>query len=160
MSCPLHPHDVSLSFGLWACACHVCSVMFNSLWLHELSPARVFCLWDFPGKNTGVGCHCLLQGIFLTRDQTHISCIVRWILYYWAIKEDFGLWERILKTLLWMSPKQPFPIVLCTHSDVSTVLSFFFRTVMTQFLWLSWEGENHHRVITRHVWATWGVSTV
>ena len=23
---------------------------------------------DFPGKNTGVGCHTLLQGIFLTRE--------------------------------------------------------------------------------------------
>ena len=24
-------------------------------------------LWDFPGKNTRVGCHFLLQGIFLTQ---------------------------------------------------------------------------------------------
>ena len=23
--------------------------------------------WDFPGKNTGAGCHFLLQGIFLTQ---------------------------------------------------------------------------------------------
>ena len=23
--------------------------------------------WDFPGKNTGVGCHVLLQGIFPTQ---------------------------------------------------------------------------------------------
>ena len=27
-------------------------------------PTRLLCLWDFPGKNTGVGCHFLLQGIF------------------------------------------------------------------------------------------------
>ena len=26
--------------------------------------ALLFCPWDFPGKNTGVGCHFLLQGIF------------------------------------------------------------------------------------------------
>ena len=32
----------------------------------ECSPARLLCPWDFPGKNTGVGCHFLLQGIFLT----------------------------------------------------------------------------------------------
>ena len=25
------------------------------------------CPWDFPGKNTGVGCHLLLQEIFLTQ---------------------------------------------------------------------------------------------
>jgi len=28
---------------------------------------RLFCPWDFPGKNTGVGCHFLLQRIFLTQ---------------------------------------------------------------------------------------------
>ena len=27
-------------------------------------PARLLCPWDFPGKNTGVCCHALLQGIF------------------------------------------------------------------------------------------------
>ena len=29
--------------------------------------ARLLCPWDSPGKNTGVGCHFLLQGIFLTQ---------------------------------------------------------------------------------------------
>ena len=33
---------------------------------HGLYPARLLCLWDSPGKNTGVGCHFLLQGIFST----------------------------------------------------------------------------------------------
>ena len=28
---------------------------------------KFLCPWDFPGKNTGVGCHFLLQGIFLTQ---------------------------------------------------------------------------------------------
>ena len=39
----------------------------------------------FPGKNTGVGCHFLFQGIFLTQDQNHnssFSCIVRHIIYH------------------------------------------------------------------------------
>ena len=31
-----------------------------------LQPQGLLCLWNFPGKNTGVGCHSLLQGIFLT----------------------------------------------------------------------------------------------
>ena len=30
---------------------------------------------DCPGKNTGVGCHALLQGLFPTRDQTQVSHI-------------------------------------------------------------------------------------
>ena len=37
---------------------------------------------DSPSKNTGVGCHVLLQGIFPTRDQTQVSCLhCRQILY-------------------------------------------------------------------------------
>ena len=28
---------------------------------HRLQPTRLPCPWDFPGKSTGVGCHCLLQ---------------------------------------------------------------------------------------------------
>ena len=37
------------------------------LWPHGLQPTRLFCPWDFPGKDTGVGCHFLLQGIFPTQ---------------------------------------------------------------------------------------------
>ena len=37
------------------------SVVSSSLWPHGLQPTRLLCLWDFPGKNTGVGCHFLLQ---------------------------------------------------------------------------------------------------
>ena len=43
------------------------TVMSNSLQPYGLSSARLLCPWDFPGKNTGVGCHFLLQGIFLTQ---------------------------------------------------------------------------------------------
>ena len=30
---------------------------------HRPQPTRLRHPWDSPGKNTGVGCHCLLQGI-------------------------------------------------------------------------------------------------
>ena len=39
----------------------------DSLRPHGLYPARLLCPWDFPGKNTGVGCHALLQRILLTQ---------------------------------------------------------------------------------------------
>ena len=34
---------------------------------HGQQAARLLCPWDFPSKNTGVGCDFLLQGIFLTQ---------------------------------------------------------------------------------------------
>ena len=43
------------------------SVVSEFLQLHGLQPARLLCSWDSPGKNTRVGCHVLLQGIFLTQ---------------------------------------------------------------------------------------------
>ena len=40
------------------------SVVSDSWQSPGLQPARPPCRWDPPGKNTGVGCHALLQGIF------------------------------------------------------------------------------------------------
>ena len=42
-------------------------VMSDSLQPHGLSPARLLCPWDSPGKNTEMGCHFLLQGVFPTQ---------------------------------------------------------------------------------------------
>ena len=42
--------------------------MSNSLQLQGWQPTRLLCLWDFSGKNTGVGCHFLLQEIFPTQE--------------------------------------------------------------------------------------------
>ena len=59
----------------WPCASsswpHECvlssSVMSSSLQPHRLWPAKLLCPGDSPGKNTAVGCHFLLQGIFPTQ---------------------------------------------------------------------------------------------
>ena len=40
------------------------SVVSDSLRAHGLEPTRLHCPWTFPGKSTGVGCRCLLQGFF------------------------------------------------------------------------------------------------
>ena len=44
-----------------------CSAIGNSSLPRRLEPARPLCPGDSPGKNTGVGCHALLQGIFPTQ---------------------------------------------------------------------------------------------
>ena len=48
---------------------------------HGLQPASLFCPWDSPGKNTGVGCHFLLQGIFPTQESNQGLLHYRQILY-------------------------------------------------------------------------------
>ena len=44
--------------------------MSDSVRPYGLQPTRLLCPWDSPGKNTGVGCHFLLQEIFLTQGLT------------------------------------------------------------------------------------------
>ena len=46
------------------------SVVSDSLRPYGLYPPRLLCPWDSPGKNTGVGCHPLLQGIFQTQESS------------------------------------------------------------------------------------------
>ena len=46
---------------------HMRSHFSLTLQPHGLQSARLLCLWDSPGKNTGVGYHFLFQGIFLTQ---------------------------------------------------------------------------------------------
>ena len=43
------------------CCCQVASVVSDSVRTHRRQPTRYPCPWDSPGKNTGVGCHFLLQ---------------------------------------------------------------------------------------------------
>ena len=52
--------------------------LFATQWT---APARLLCPWDSPDKNTGVGCHTLLQGIFPTQGSNPGLLHCRWILY-------------------------------------------------------------------------------
>ena len=66
----------TLSQGSWPCSFHcieLVTVLLFRVWTktpckpRDCSPPGLFCSWDFPGKNTGVSCYFLLQGIFLTQ---------------------------------------------------------------------------------------------
>ena len=43
--------------------------MSDSVRPHGLQPIRLLRPWDFPGKSTGVGCHCLLRQEVLSSSQ-------------------------------------------------------------------------------------------
>ena len=73
-----------------ACVCVLCSVtlvMSDSLQPHGLKPTRLLYPWNFPGKNTGVDCHALLQEIrvqslgwedLLEKEMATYSSILAW----------------------------------------------------------------------------------
>ena len=70
------------------------SVLSDSWQPHGLWPTRLLRPWDSPGKNTGVGCHFLLQGIFPTQgSNSHLLRLLkcRRTFYCGATGEGLGL---------------------------------------------------------------------
>ena len=60
----------------------ICLFMSDSLRPHGLWPTRLLGSWDSPGKNTGMGCYALLQGIFPTQRSNPGLLHCRGILYH------------------------------------------------------------------------------
>ena len=52
--------------------------MSDSVRPHRRQPTRLLLPWDFPGKSTGVGCHCLLPDRFLEVDIFHADAFSPW----------------------------------------------------------------------------------
>ena len=73
------------------------SVVSDSSWPHGLQPTRLLCSGDFPGKSTGVGCHCLLAQV--------PGCIVN-ILYgcYPALGYVQNCWVVVCCRLIFLMP--------------------------------------------------------
>ena len=58
---------VSVSVTVCVCVCMYATLLQLSQLSATQWTARLLCPWLSPGKNTGVGCHDLLQGIFPTQ---------------------------------------------------------------------------------------------
>ena len=113
------------------CVSH--SVVSDSLRLCGLWPARLLCPWDFPSKNTGVGCHFLLQGIFLTQGSNLPHC--RLILYCLSHQGNHRILKKKNQTtttktmhFLFMSLKYTFAVVCLSQENSLNyrIIIFFF----------------------------------
>ena len=63
----IHGRKASICLSCCFC-CFLASKSYPTLLQpHRLYPSRLLCQWNFPGKDPGVGCHILLQGIFQTQ---------------------------------------------------------------------------------------------
>ena len=61
---------------------------------------------NWPGKNTGVGCHAFLQGIFLTKGSTrHLLCLLHWQVGSLSLVQ---LGKPHIQQCVYVNPKFPF----------------------------------------------------
>ena len=113
----------------WKSLSHVwlCSPM-------NCSPSGSSVHGDSPGKNTGVGCHFLLQGIFPLMDQIWVSCIAGRFFTVWATREAHNFlfltiifsFERVPKTVIFKMALEEWGSTLATHQDHMEV---FFKKI-------------------------------
>ena len=86
------------------------SVVSDSLRPHGLQPTRLLHPWDFPGKSTGVGCHCLLRKMVI-----HL-CNVSLLL--WTPRGCFISWSlNLYRHVPWMDQQNAAEVTWCLSSD-------------------------------------------
>jgi len=102
--------------------------LFPTLWTIPLAP-RLLCPWNSPGKNTEVGCHALLQGIFPIQG-LHTDYKERWVPKNWCFWTV--VLEKTLESLLDCKEIQP------VHCEGNQFWVFIGRTdaeTETPILW-------------------------
>ena len=118
------PRANSLSFVVlhsritkWWSACMLSHVR---LWTPWTLAHRLLCPWNFPGKNTGVGCYFLLQGIFQTQGSN-------WFLWYLLLSgKESSCQCSISKIAIY--PKDG-----SSHGDFYLLLKFCFLLITAFF---------------------------
>ena len=96
------------------------------MWPHRRQPTRLLCPWDSPGKNTGVGCHFLLQ-CMKVRSESEVaqSCPTL------SDPMDWSLWGSSIhgifqaRVLEWVA----IAFSMCVWETL--------KTILTVFCWLS-----------------------
>ena len=77
------------------------SVMSDPQRSHGLQPSRPLHPWDFPGRSTGVGCHCLLLTLSFWSSLLFLSSVLSFIFSSWAVFIwPFDSWTEWLLLLM------------------------------------------------------------
>ena len=105
-----------LLFSVLLCCAQSCPTLCNPL---DCNPPGCSVHGDSPGKTTGVGCHTLLQGIFLTQGTNPVLPNCRQILYQLSHQAQFLLFFCYNYPVMWKNAN----IYIHTHTHTHTPLS-------------------------------------
>ena len=102
-----------------------CSVVSDCLWPHGPWPAWLLYPWNFPGKDTGVGCHFLLWGTTENPDDwIYLWLYLTSVLFSWRPDKGppqfFWLLDLLTQhTILPALPGSPCCIKFHQHHELS-----------------------------------------
>ena len=91
-------------------------IHFSGVWLCDAMDCSLpgsLCPWDSPGKNTGVDCHALGQGIFLPQESNQHFLHCKQILYHWGnLPIRIYMFNSWVGNIPWRRKCQPTPVFL------------------------------------------------
>ena len=116
------------------CCCCVASVMSDSVRPHRWQPTRLCRPWDFPGKNTGVGCHFLLQCMKLKSESYVWLFVTPWTAAHQA-PPSMGFSRQEY----WNGLPLPSPVNQLYSN------TFFFKWVGCQWLAACWDEKKRKK---------------
>ena len=101
----------SLQWHWRCCCCWVTSVVSDSVWPHRQQLTKFPRPWDSPGKNTGVGCHFLLQCMKVKSESEVAQTLVN---NKWVLKSSY------------LTPKN-----ICIHYAVQSLNPWFVKSLQS-----------------------------
>ena len=120
--------------------------LFATQWI----VAYLFCPWNSPGKNTGMGCHALLQGIFPTQGlNPPLLLLLHWQAGSLPLVPPGKLLPkvRLFPLIQFATCVLPFQVLLCRSAALGSTGLFLLLTWHSIALWscslclsFSWEG--------------------
>ena len=99
------------------CCCLVTSVVSDSVQPHRWQPIRLPCPWDSPGKNTGVGCHFLLQCMKL-KSESEVAELCPTLSDPMDCSLPGSSVHRISRQEYWSGVPLPPPMNVCIHPQI------------------------------------------
>ena len=122
--------------------------MSDSVQPHRRQPTRLPCPWDSPGKNTGVGCHFLLQCV-----KVKLLSHVRLFATPWTAAYQPPPSMGFSRQEYWSGVPLPSPRKSLNNKSQSEFYfnwsSLFFFLIFTKFLYLSVSLED---IIVKYLW--------
>ena len=104
--------------------CYVAAVVSDSVWPHRGQPTRLPRPWDSPGKNTGVGCHVLLQCLKVKR-KVKLPSRVRLFATQWTVAYKAPPSLGFSRQKCWSELPLPSPVAWARSSQIHFFFSLF-----------------------------------
>ena len=111
----------------------------------DCSPPRLLCPWNSPGKNTGVGCHSLLQGIFPSQGLNPGLLKPGRFFTICAIREDQVCFTHSPSQL-----RNPCYSNLSSYTLYHIILGIYNKCCVYRKIWISIKRLNHVELLPEH----------